>query len=67
MPELAARTGSQHWRRPRHVLRDEGDEIAISFGIPPRWARDWTDEEIETVWAEVERRWKPFLALCITS
>ena len=42
-----------------------GDDIAAELGIPSRAERDWTDEEIETIWAEIERRWKPFFVHCV--
>jgi len=47
------------------VLHFEGDDIAVSLGIPSRDERDWTNDEIERVWAEIERRWRPFFTECI--
>lgn len=38
------------------VLHFEGDDIAVEIGIPSRVERDWTAEEADRVWAEVERR-----------
>lgn len=38
-----------------------GDELAIELGIPSREEREWTDEEIDIIWAELEERMRSSL------
>ena len=41
-----------------NVMHFEGDDVAIELGIPSRIERDWTDEEIDRIWAAIEERYR---------
>jgi hypothetical protein len=41
------------------MLMFEWDNIAISIGIPPRWEREWTQEELDRIYAEADRLYGP--------
>jgi hypothetical protein len=32
------------------VMFYEMDNTAAALGIPPRWEREWTEEEVERIW-----------------
>jgi len=40
------------------VLAEEKDNIAISLGIPPQWAGEWTPEEAQRIVDEVDRKYR---------
>jgi hypothetical protein len=60
-----ALTPEQEARIDEMIAEDAGasfsaDDIAAELGIPPQSDRQWTDDEIDRIWAEYEtgrRQW----------